>query len=80
MTASTKRIISAHEAFVLDQLMPLILGYARTHHIPLELVALPAFLSLATVLKAQGARRQSLIQAVDSACLPMIHKAAEGLH
>lgn len=59
-----------HEEFIFDQLLPLIIGYARTCNIPTEVAALAAFLSLATVLQAKGLNRGTLINCIDSARLP----------
>lgn len=59
-----------HEEFIFDQLLPLIIGYARTCNIPTEVAALAAFLSLATVLQAKGLNRTIMINCIDSARLP----------
>ena len=59
-----------HEEFIFDQLLPLIIGYARTCNIPTEVAALAVFLSLATVLQAKGLNRTILINCIDSARLP----------
>ena len=59
-----------HEEFIFDQLLPLIIGYARTCNIPTEVAALAAFLSLATVLPAQGLHRDTMLTSIDSPRLP----------
>ncbi|MNR20731.1 hypothetical protein D3C85_1375880 [compost metagenome] len=67
-----------HEPFIFDQLLPLVVGYARTSNIPSEVAALAAFLSLATVLQAKGLSRSTLVACSDAARLPT-HDAPEVL-
>ncbi len=70
--------VEDHEQFILEQLIPLIVGYARASGTPSEVVALSSFLSLSTVLQAKGLSRATLITAIDASRLP-IHAAPEGL-
>ncbi|PNF71624.1 hypothetical protein CXK96_16860 [Stutzerimonas stutzeri] len=67
-----------HEQFILDQLLPLIVGYARTSGAQSEVVALCSFMSLSTVLQAKGMDRATLVAAIDASRLQM-HDAPEGL-
>lgn len=78
MTTYIGHRMEDHEPFIFDQLLPLVVGYARTSNIPLEVAALSAFLSLATVLLAKGLSRCTLIACIDAARLPT-HDASEVL-
>lgn len=80
MSIYTGHRVEDHEAFILDVLLPQIVGHARASHTPTEVVALASFLSLATILQAKGLSRASLMQCIDGARLPTIHEAPEGLH
>lgn len=79
MTTYTGHRVEDHEAFILDELLPRIVGYASASNTPTEVVALASFLSLATILQAKGLSRASLMQCIDGARLPTIHEAPEGL-
>lgn len=79
MTTYTGHRVEDHEAFILDELLPRIVGYASASNTPTEVVALASFLSLATILQAKGLSRASLMQCIDGARLPAIHEAPEGL-
>lgn len=80
MSLYTAHRVEDHEPFIFDQLLPLIVGYARASNTPSEVVALASFLSLATILQAKGLSRDTLLQCIDGARLPTIHEAPEGLH
>lgn len=67
-----------HETFILDQLLPLIIGYARTSGTPSDVIVLASFLSLSTILQAKGFGRATLMAAIDGSRLP-IHDAPEGV-
>ncbi|MNG29592.1 hypothetical protein D3C84_1150510 [compost metagenome] len=71
--------IEEHQEFVLDQLIPLIVGYARTSGSQSKVVVLASFFALVTILHAEGMQRSALIQAVDAASLSE-PKAPEVLH
>lgn len=79
MTTYTAHRVEDHEGFILDELLPRIVVYARASNTPSEVVALACFLSLATILQAKGLGRDTLMQCIDSARLPTIHEAPEGL-
>ncbi|MGP3792518.1 hypothetical protein [Pseudomonas sp. B392_1p] len=78
MTNYAKHRVEDHEAFILDELLPHIIGYARASNTPTEVVAMACFLSLATILQAKGLSRESLRQCINGARLP-IHDAPEEL-
>lgn len=80
MTTYTGHRVEDHEDFILDTVLPLIVGHARVSNTPSEVVALACFLSLATILQAKGLSRDALMQCIDGARLPTIHEAPEGLH
>ena len=78
MTTYTGHRAEDHEGFILDELLPRIVVYARASSTPSEVVALACFLSLATILQAKGLSRESLRQCINGARLP-IHDAPEEL-
>lgn len=71
--------IDDHQAFVLEQLTPLIVGHARANGAPSKIVALAAFLALATILQCEGMERGALLEAIDTARLTE-REASEVLH
>ncbi|MBV2134066.1 hypothetical protein KRX52_14900 [Pseudomonas sp. MAP12] len=71
--------IEEHREFVLEQLIPLIVGHARNSGSPSEAVTLASFFALATILQAEGMSRSTLLQAIDTARLSE-HEASEVLH
>ena len=71
--------IEEHQEFVLEQLIPLIVGHARANGVPSKTVVLTAFIALATILQCEGMERSALLQAIDTAQLNG-RKAAEVLH
>lgn len=70
--------VEDHEAFILEQLLPLIFSYARSSSTPGEVVALSSFLSLSTILLAKGLSRATLMNAIGASRLP-IYDAPEAL-
>ena len=80
MTTYTGNRAEDHEGFILDELLPRIVVYARASSTPSEVVALACFLGLATILQAKGLGRDTLLKALDASRLPTIHEAPEGLH
>lgn len=79
MTALNNHSIEEHQEFILDQLIPLIVGYARTSGSQSKVVVLASFFSLVKILQAEGMQRSALIQAVDAVSLSE-PKAPEVLH
>lgn len=71
--------IDDHQEFVLEQLIPLIVGHARTSGVPSKTVVLTSFVALATILQCEGIERSALLQAIDSARLTE-REASEVLH
>lgn len=79
MIALPHHHIDDHQEFVLDQLIPLIVGHARASGAPSKIVVLAAFLALATILQCEGMERSALLQAIDTARLTE-REASEVLH
>jgi hypothetical protein len=75
----TEHSIEDHEPFILDQLLPLIVGYARDSDTPSEVVVFACWLYLSNILQVQGLKRETLIKGLD-ATRPGVHEAPEGLH
>ncbi|WP_312916841.1 hypothetical protein [Stutzerimonas kunmingensis] len=71
--------IDDHQAFVLEQLIPLIVSHARASGVPSKSVVLTSFIALATILQCEGMERSALLQAIDTAQLNG-RKTAEVLH
>lgn len=71
--------IEEHREFILEQLIPLIVGHARNIGSPSEAVTLASFFALATILQAEGISRSALLQAIDTARLTE-REASEVLH
>ena len=67
-----------HEAFILDVVLPVIMGQARTVNCdPLEAV-MAVFMALGTLLLTRGLTPESLLQAI-LASAATTHEAPEGL-
>ena len=79
MTTYTGHRVEDHEDFILDTLLPLIVGHAQTSNTPSEVVVMAAWLALSTILQHKGLSRDSLMQCIDASRLPTIHEAPEGL-
>lgn len=79
MTTSLGQHLQDHEAFILGELFPLIMGYARVTQTPNEVVTVTAFLHLAAMLKNWGLSCDTLLTAVDAMPLTMYH-APWGVH
>lgn len=79
MIAFTHQGIEDNQQFVLDQLIPLIVGHARTTNTPSRGVAMKAFLALATILQCDGLERSALVDAIDAVRLPQ-HVMPKVLH
>ena len=76
MSAYKGHRVEDHQDFILDHLLPSIVGYARDSGTPTEVVAFAAFLSLATVLHGKGVPRATIVAALDAARVPT-HLAPE---
>lgn len=63
--------MATHEAFVLGDLLPLVVGHAKSEGHPTEMVALACFLSLGTALQAKGIPREALVQGITSSKVPL---------
>lgn len=70
--------MEAHEQFLLHELLPLVVGYAKRNGYPTEATALASFSALATILQSKGASRASLIASIDASRMET-HDAPEGL-
>lgn len=67
------------ETFILNPLLPLIGGHARTIDTSSVVVVMAAWLRLSTILQAKSLGRDTLLKALDAARLD-VHEAPEGLH
>lgn len=79
MTSYAGHNVQDHEAFLLDEMLPCLVGYANSSQTPAEVVVMAAFLSLATILQSNGLGRDTLMKAIDAARLNP-HDAPGGLH
>ena len=69
--------METHEQFLLNELLPLVIGYAKRNGHPTAAAALASFLALSTILQDKGFTRADLIAALDPS--RAIHDAPEGL-
>ena len=79
MTATLGQHLQDHEAFILSELYPLIMSYARITETPNEIVIVTAFLHLAAMLKNRGLGCDTLLEAVNATPLAM-YQAPWGPH
>lgn len=70
--------VEDHEAFLLDDLLPAIVGYAHSKGVPTEVVAFAAFMAMGTIIRSRGVGRDVIIRAIDAMHLPT-HEASEVL-
>ena len=75
---SSSWLMESHEQFILDELLPLVVGYAKRNGHPTEAVALASFLALSTVLQSKGATLANLTASIGASSMN-IHNAPEGL-
>lgn len=68
--------MATHETFILDDLLPLVVGHAKAEGHPTEMVALACFLSLSTILLRKGIPRETLIQGIDNSAAPALFPEA----
>ena len=61
--------VQEHEQFLMEELLPNIVGYSRRTDTPPEVVVMAAFLSLATILQSKGLCRETLMEAIDASAL-----------
>lgn len=71
-------MVEDHSAFLLDDLLPAIVGYADSKGVPTEVVAFAAFMAMATIIRAKGVGRDAIIRAVDAMYRPT-HEAPEAM-
>ncbi len=79
MIVINNHCIEEHREFVLEQLIPLIVGHARSIGSQSEAVTLASFFALATILQAEGMSRSTLLQGIDTTRLTE-REASEVLH
>ncbi|HBO3155639.1 hypothetical protein [Pseudomonas aeruginosa] len=79
MTTLRQYRVDGHQAFVLEQLIPLIIGHARASGVPSKAVVLTSFVALATILQCEGMERSALLQTIETSQLNG-RKTAEVLH
>ena len=75
---SSSWFMESHEQFILDELVPLVVGYAKRNGHPTEAAALASFLALSTVLQSKGATLANLTASIGASRMD-IHSAPEGL-
>lgn len=75
---SSSWVMETHEQFLLDELLPLVVGYAKRNGHPTEAAALASFLALSTVLQSKGATLANLTASIGASRMD-IHHAPEGL-
>lgn len=71
-------MVEDHSAFLLDDLLPAIIGYADSKGVPTEVVAFAVFMAMATIIRAKGVGRDAIIRAVDAMHCPT-HEAPEAM-
>jgi hypothetical protein len=79
MIVISNHCIEEHQEFVLEQLIPLIVGHARASGVPSKTVVLTDVIALATILQCEGMERSALLQVIDTARLRE-REASEVLH
>lgn len=79
MTSTLVKHLHDHEAFILCELYPLMMGHARISQTPNEMVVLTTFLHLAAMLRNFGLSCDTLLEAVDAMPLTM-YQAPWGCH
>ncbi|MBK3446017.1 hypothetical protein [Pseudomonas lactis] len=79
MTRTLVQHLHDHEVFILCEVYPLIMGYARRSETPNEMVIVTTFLHLAAMLKNFGLSYETLLEAVDALPLTM-YQAPWGCH
>ena len=70
--------VEDHSAFLLDDLLPAIVGYADSKGVPTEVVAFAAFLAMATIIRSKGVGRETINKALDAMHCPT-HEAPEAM-
>ena len=70
--------MTTHMDFGLDQLLPMIVGYAKGNGHPTQAALVASFLILTTAMHANGVTRDEIDRLVDTAC-PSFMAAPEGL-
>ena len=67
-----------HEAFILDDLLPVVATHARSVGVSLDEAALASFLALGTILLSKGFTDVSLLAAIKASALTT-HDAPKGM-
>lgn len=70
--------VEDHSSFLLDDLIPAIIGYADSKGVPTEVVAFAAFMAMCTIIRHKGVGRETIIRAIDAMHCPT-HEAPEVL-
>lgn len=70
--------VEDHAAFLFDDLLPAIVGYAHSKGVPTEVVAFAVLLAMAAMLQANGVGRDTIVHAVGAMPGPT-HNAPEVL-
>ncbi|SDN96358.1 MULTISPECIES: hypothetical protein [Pseudomonadaceae] len=69
--------MTAHEAFMMNDLLPMVVGYARSNNHPTEAAALAALAAMVAILSTKGYTVPELSNFV--AVFAVTHDAPEGL-
>ncbi|WP_418651928.1 hypothetical protein [Stutzerimonas degradans] len=78
MTTNNSFDMSSHMDFGLNELLPLVAGYAHSSGHPPQAALVASFLFISTLLYAKGVSRDEMVACIDSA-RPTSHDAPEGL-
>ncbi len=67
-----------HTSFLMDDLVPAIVGYADHKGVPVEIVAFAVFMAAAAMITSAGVSRETIIKAVN-AMKVQVYDTPEGL-
>ena len=67
-----------HASFLMDDLVPAMVGYADHKGAPVEVVAFAVFMATAAMITSAGVSREAIIKAVNAMKI-QVHDAPEGL-
>lgn len=62
--------VEDHATFLMDDLLPAVVGYADSKGVPTEVVAFAVFMAMATIIRANGVGRDIIMRAVDAMHCP----------
>lgn len=62
--------VEDHAAFLFDDLLPAVVGYADSRGVPAEIVAFAVFMTMAGIMAIGGVGRGEIIRALDEIRFP----------